>query len=971
MKKKITLTLLSAVLLTASATAQRTIPYTETFDSAQSFSDFITIDGDGNGNAWKYISWNQDVHSSFNANSKVSDWLLTPELSLKADRTYNLSFDAFNCIASTPELLEVRLGQGSDTTGYANTIIAPTIINNEKASAQKLSSVIKVNSNGNYRIAFHAISDADHFWVGIDNISVTENALTAAPDTVTNLKVSANAFGELKATVSFNAPAKDGNGGTLTSLSKIEISRDSTLLSDLTINNPEPGKAYSVADNEVPTTGIHTYSVKAYNGNGVGLTAKASAFIGQGIPAAPSETHITDNGTSAVMSWKAPSTTGADGRYVRVDELTYNIYDPNGNKVGSTNTTSWTLPDEIYNDEDQSYKWYVVKAATPAGEGVADTSSYVITGKPYELPFQESWKEGHADEYHLWWSPVDNSDRWNDGFGITSTSADEGYGQRWYASKAGQTSALGSGKISLGNATNPKLIFSYYAIPGKKVKITVMADEGTEKSTKIGEVDYTALNGNEGWRKQTFDLSSLKGTSYVVLRFVAEEGDIRTSVILDRIIVRDVLQKNMTMTAFSAPGKGKIGEELTLKARAWNIGSSTVGSYRVQLYVNGKLQEEKEGTNIASDSEQTFSFNYKPLVTDPQLTNVYMKVVTDGDMDETDDYTDTLTVSLDEPDYPTVTDLTATATTSTTAKLTWSAPEIDNSAKTDDFESYEAWSLDNVGKWTIVDGDRAYTYGLEGYEFPNEGSRIGFMVFNPSEAGIDATNLNGLKPHSGKQAMVSFSLRDNSDPVDDWLISPQLSGLEQTISFWAKSQTSLLPEKIEVRYSTTTTDTISFNKVVARVDSMADTWTLYSYKLPAGAKYFAIHSMANRNYMLMVDDATFQKALLEISGYGIYRDSVLIDTVPANATTYSDNGLNEGTHKYQVSVIYTLGESKLSNVAAVTTAINSIITEADKTNNIYTIDGRLVRRNAHSAEGLPAGVYIFGNKKIVVSSQKR
>ena len=38
--------------------------------------------------------------------------------------------------------------------------------------------------------------------------------------------------------------------------------------------------------------------------------------------------------------------------------------------------------------------------------------------------------------------------------------------------------------------------------------------------------------------------------------------------------------------------------------------------------------------------------------------------------------------------------------------------------------------------------------------------------------------------------------------VDDWAISPALSGNAQTISFYAKSYSKDYPEKIEVLYST-------------------------------------------------------------------------------------------------------------------------------------------------------------------------
>jgi len=50
-----------------------------------------------------------------------------------------------------------------------------------------------------------------------------------------------------------------------------------------------------------------------------------------------------------------------------------------------------------------------------------------------------------------------------------------------------------------------------------------------------------------------------------------------------------------------------------------------------------------------------------------------------------------------------------------------------------------------------------------------------------------------------------------------------------------------------------------------------------------------------------------------------------------------------------------------------TTGINDITTDTQKHNgNVYSLDGRLVRANANSVEGLAKGIYILNGKKIVV-----
>lgn len=48
------------------------------------------------------------------------------------------------------------------------------------------------------------------------------------------------------------------------------------------------------------------------------------------------------------------------------------------------------------------------------------------------------------------------------------------------------------------------------------------------------------------------------------------------------------------------------------------------------------------------------------------------------------------------------------------------------------------------------------------------------------------------------------------------------------------------------------------------------------------------------------------------------------------------------------------------------TGINSIARNDGKAADVYTLGGKLVRRNATSLNGLPSGVYIFGNRKVIV-----
>ena len=171
-------------------------------------------------------------------------------------------------------------------------------------------------------------------------------------------------------------------------------------------------------------------------------------------------------------------------------------------------------------------------------------------------------------------------------------------------------------------------------------------------------------------------------------------------------------------------------------------------------------------------------------------------------------------------------------------------------------------------------------------------------------------------------------------------------------------------EDFDVWYSTEDADTASLKKhKLEFVKFTPLAWTRYSYDLPAGAKYFAIHWPSNLTG-IGVDDVTYEGAALTLTGYNIYRDGKLLATVPAGTTHYTDNKLGEDGHIYHVSALYKEGESGWSNAATVVTGIENVA-EQEGPADVYNLSGILVKHNATTLEGLPHGVYIVRGHKVV------
>lgn len=99
-------------------------------------------------------------------------------------------------------------------------------------------------------------------------------------------------------------------------------------------------------------------------------------------------------------------------------------------------------------------------------------SSSLLSGAPYNLPVEESWKNGN--QKYFWASNAivgENYFQW-----FTQISSDNDGGCAYFGSteaKVGDRAVLSSGKISLAGSSNPKLYFDYYLISNGAHKINV------------------------------------------------------------------------------------------------------------------------------------------------------------------------------------------------------------------------------------------------------------------------------------------------------------------------------------------------------------------------------------------------------------------------------------------------------------------------------------------------------------------
>ena len=451
---------------------------------------------------------------------------------------------------------------------------------------------------------------------------------------------------------------------------------------------------------------------------------------------------------------------------------------------------------------------------------------------------------------------------------------------------------------------------------------------------------------------------------------------------MDQISVENQYDKDLTVVSASIPERINVGSAAVASVLVLNKGGMTTGDYKVELFRNNQVYASQTATGLGTNKTKLFSFNLNTPITEAGKTFAYYTRVTlDGDESVANDTSKLFNVYTNGPKYPKVIDLTGN-TTDNGVKLKWNKPESSMQDEvTDDFESYEPYLITGIGDWTTLDVDKSNTlYFTSPTEIPNEFQPQAWQVWNRDKAGYSAFDI--LKPHSGDQYLTSWGSVDevgNYLPSDNWLISSDVVG-GSDVSFWTKKVTT--NEVFQVLYSTTGKESTDFTALGG--DSLiTNDWVKYEYTLPDNAKYFAIRSCALSGVVQLLDDVTYTPKYgsstdLTFSGYNVYRDGVLI-AKGITDTTYVDANTGKGSHVYNVSTIWTIGESMLSNeyTSGINTGINlansqgvKVLTQEDaiviengnaQVGSVYTLDGRTVFSaplTNYVSVSVPKGMYI-------------
>ena len=411
----------------------------------------------------------------------------------------------------------------------------------------------------------------------------------------------------------------------------------------------------------------------------------------------------------------------------------------------------------------------------------------------------------------------------------------------------------------------------------------------------------------------------------------------------------------------SAPESVTAGQNIEVAATVHNLAEEPNGAYAVKVYANDELVKEFEGVELPF-----FGFNTFTTKVPTSLFNIgetVVKVVVEcADDERLANNEAAKMVDVVAPDVAPVENVDAKQV-GDGVLVEWEMTKDLPVQFTEDFEKTVMFDQE-VEDWTLVDADGATIGYLGSIYMPfTTASWFALDYADPSLSYYTSNNA-----HSGTKYMSTL-YNNGGEQNDDWMISPELPGIAQTISFWARTYGTYGPETVEILYSTTDKELSSFisldkqevpNDLDYSTGQGVGVWYEYTYDLPEGAKYFALRCISTNVYSLFVDDVTFIKLRPNPTGYNVYVDGELVGTAGADDRDFTCTDVFVGgSHKFDVTALYGDVESMPVGKEIEVSGVNSIHADSEPI-EVYNLQGMRV-----TGKKLPAGVYIVNGEKVV------
>lgn len=972
------LLLLATMLFGLAAKAEKVfdVPYQQTFGNASSLNDFIIIDANEDDNTWFYNPMMHIATCSGSYESDADDYLLLP-LHLQAYTQYEATFSCYAGKFCTCRF-DTWLADAPNLQGMKTQLSAPKEVKYEDDNTlQRVS--FSVTAEGTYYFALHNCSAANEGSLFLNSISVTGTA-AAVPSAPAIVSAIPGEKGAHTCDLAFTLPTTNLEGKTLSTISQVNIYRNDVLAATLSKDAEgqalAPG-AFCIWHDEALSNRLYTYKIMALDATGgEGAPAVAEVYVGIDRPGRVSNLELredVDRYGHVIMTWEAP-TVGVHGGYIDPKGLSYVVSLPDNSEL---TVYEPRFEMNLSVGSEQTYAAFSIYAQNTAGDNRSNWQTISTHIGPAKTA---PWAESFADvscKGGPWLTHVTGNTEIGDASwyvssaigGIPVQDGDGGY-THFFTKTQGCSSRYTSPKIDISELSSPTLSFWLYDKGlGDVIEVGVMP-EMTEWTT----LESITLNTGEGWRRFEFNLSDFRKTRFIQFGFngIAVGNEPQNITAVDNISIRNAAGRDLVVESFNFPVRVNVGEASPFTLTLRNRGNEALaaGSYTVNLYRQDDAKAERtlvcttEGKAIASDKTTTLTLSDTPGVFTPKSVLYSAEVDLEGDATPTDNIVEAQPITVFMPPYPTPDELFAESSAEGIS-MSWKAPEVGEGSAlpvTDDFEQYPLFSIDNCGDWKLYDADGQFTLTMaitigsevQMLEYEHAGEPMAWQVFSPIDAGIP---YGSWEPHSGDLMMVAMgNAKNQKDGTyhdnDDWLISPQLSGRAQQISFFAKCgmSSAYQPERLEVLYSTTDNEPSSFVSLGSPIELFnVSAWEEHIVDLPAGARYFALRCVSEHKFALLLDDVTYQpagSADLTLKGFNVYRDRELLNASPLPTPIFTDDTAEDGkTYEYCVTALYDKGESLPSASVTVSHSSSSIAQPFanEESAERYDLQGRRIK----------------------------
>ena len=968
-------------------------PYYEDFEDFVYVPQWTVLDLNGDGHTWntsfsKHYTYLSGISRTWDTENH-NDMIISPSIDILGGFAYDIESEivANKASAEKPQIFSLLYGSAATAEAMTNVILDKVNVTEQAVDdlingiPQIYKARLTLDHDARINLGVLVTTGRGPGDFEIHSLRVMAPKLLESPSPVTDLKVLPDFNLKDECTLTFTTPTTSVENNPLLGLTKVEILRNDEIIE--TISEPETGKEYTFVDKNA-AHGENVYKVFAYNDGGASDPVEGKAYTGLQLPAQVTDVKIYETSVDGKIhvEWSAPEV----DVYGQPLNLEYIDYEVRGVDAILESVTLLTDVKDLQADIQilepgklQTYKYVSVYAKNAAGYSpTGGTSNYIIVGEPLSIPFIEHFPSASCD--HRWiTNAVVGDNKWNSFPGKSQNITDAGndYVVWSFSGDVGNRGEMQSGKITV---TGKQARLSFYAmnngaVSKNAIEAWVILEDGTSEML-LREIPAGSKNE---WTFYTASLDKYEGQN-IKLNFIGEmiEGQ---GILLDEVMIDNHFANDLRVDKLDIVRSVTPGMEIPVEVTYTNFGDEDASNYNVILLLDDEEVASAPGEVLKPGETATMSFKTSLHDTDSIVKHKGVVRI---------DYANDELIENNSKEGIIINKVTANpAPTNLSAKqegnsvmLSWTAPEAPTdvpSAITESFEEYDSWETQYMGYWTLFDEDELPTVAMDINEFPLDGSPKSWFIFNGSEKFLPVN----YRVHSGDKCisnMASWDLIDGNHN-SDWIISPALWGHEQKINFYARQCGPRYNEDFEVLYSTSG-DSASDFKLLAKERTNSYEWTKYEYTLPEGTNYFAIRCVSFNQFMLQIDDITYipdngSSPNLELKGYDVWRDGEKVGEAEPLAVNFIDP-INDGNeHGYMLMAKYNRGVSVPSNTAVVkTSSVNEINGDGVSVSavkgaicidgecdlvSVYTTDGRLVGRGAchgHLNIEVAPGIYL-------------